>query len=197
MQPPSNQGEITELLNAWNEQNEPVRDQLIQLIYPELKAIARRRLAAIQHPITLDSVDLLHEAYFRLVDQNVSDWQNRRHFFCVAARLIRRVLLDHIRWRSRERRGGSSEDLPLEDVTLMVQGTDVDLIDLDHAIQRLEGVDELAARIVELRYFAGMGHTETAETLSIGRATVGRRWRFAKAFLAVQLQSPEGESLQS
>lgn len=180
-------GPITQLFSAWNQGDTAAREQLLEALYPELKVMASRRLAAVGRPITLDSVDLLHEAYLKLVDQRQAEWQNRQHFFALAARVVRRVLMDHLRHRFRDKRGGQAENLPIDDITLAVEGIDIDLMDLDRALVRLEEVDPQAARVVELRYFAGLGHDETAAALGIGRATVGRSWRFARAFLKSHL----------
>ncbi|MEM8934620.1 MAG: ECF-type sigma factor [Acidobacteriota bacterium] len=181
--------EITDLLHTWRASDQEAdREALIERLYPELRRLAQSRLRD-RSDVSLQATELVHELYVRLFAQRHLDFANRSHFFAICGRLLRRALLDHARHRSRRKRGGDAVEVPLSDdeVTLIADGRTLDVLMLDTAIGRLEAVDPVAARVVELRFFAGMSHDETAEVLGIGRATVGRSWRFARAFLRRQM----------
>lgn len=175
---------ITQLLHEWGDGDVRAFDELLPLIYSELHRRAAIYLRNERQNHTLQPTALVHEAYIKLVDQSNVHWENRMHFFAVAARAMREILIDHAKTRKRAKRGGGAEHLPLEDALLAAaEVNDVDLIELDEALTRLGQVDSLQVQIVELRYFCGLSLDETAETLGISRATVARDWLIAKAWL--------------
>ena len=175
---------ITQLLHDWGEGDDRAFDELLPLIYSELHRRAAIYLRHERQNHTLQPTALVHEAYLKLVDQSNVRWENRMHFFAVAARAMREILIDHAKSRKREKRGGGAENLPLEEALLAAaEQSDVDLIALDEALTRLGEIDPQQVRIVELRYFCGLSLDETAETLGISRATVTRDWTMAKAWL--------------
>jgi len=173
---------VTGLLIDWSNGDRRALDRLMPLVYEELRGIARRHLS-LEAPQTLQSTALVHEAYVRLIDQNRVQWRDRAHFFAVAARLIRRILLDHARRRHAEKRGGGAQRLTLEDAAAPQSGRNVDLIALDQALDTLAELDPTQAQVVELRFFAGLTIAETAEALGISTATVERDWITARAWL--------------
>ena len=176
--------DLTDLLVAWQAGREEVRHELFDRIYDRLVRLAGALLSRQGSDISLQASDLVHESYLRLLDQRRATWQNRAHFFAIAGRLLRRVLVDHLRQRLAGKRGGGQAALTLTGADLAVfDAQPVDLLALDQALERLTSVDELAAGIVELRFFAGLELHEVAEVLGVGRSTVVRRWRFARAWL--------------
>jgi len=180
---------VTGLLIDWSKGDQQALDRLIPLVYNELKSIARRHLRRENSDHTLQSTALVHEAYLRLVDQNRVHWQNRAHFFAVAGQLIRRILVDHARRRLAGKRGGTLRRLTLDEVA-SPSGSKVDLLALDEALTHLSAMDAQQARVVELRYFAGLTVSESAEALGISPATVQRDWTTARAWLYRQLSGP-------
>ncbi len=176
-------GSITQLLGAWRAGDDHALDEVMWLIYGELRHLAVRYLHRERAGHTFEAHDLLHEAFLRLVAQRQVDWRNRSHFFAIAAQSMRRVLVDHARRRSTSRRGGEVRHLvPADDAELAVE-TAADLLSLDEALTELAAADEPLARVVELRYFGGFDHDEIAEILGVSNPTVRRRWRLAKAWL--------------
>ena len=176
--------EITRMLQEWNGGKQEALDALLPLVYAELHRQASRYLRRERPDHTLQATALIHEAYMKLVDQREVNWQNRAHFFGIAAQMMRRILVDYARQRHRAKRGGIAEDLPLEKAALVVsEEKSVDLVALDEALTRLAKFDERQARIVELRYFSGLTIEETAEVLRISPATVKSDWNVAKAWL--------------
>lgn len=176
--------EITEMLREWSDGKPEALDLLLPLVYDELHRQASRFLRRERAGHTLQATALIHEAYLKLVDQRQVNWQNRAHFFGIAAQAMRRILVDYAKARHRVKRGGSGENLPLEAVTLAVSGErSIDLEALDEALTRLAEMDQRQARIVELRYFSGLSIEETAEVLRLSPATVKSDWRTAKAWL--------------
>lgn len=187
--------DLTDLLVAWQGGQEGVRDELFARIYDRLVRLAGALISRQGADVSLQASDLVHEAYLRLLDQRRATWQNRAHFFAIAGRLLRRVLVDHLRQRYAGKRGGGQAALTLSGQELEALGPrPVDVLALDQALERLAAVDELAASIVELRFFAGLELDEAAEVLAVGRSTVVRRWRFARAWLQAELSrgGPEG-----
>ena len=156
---------------------------MMPTIYDELRRQAARYLRRERAGHTLQTTALIHEAYVRLVDQRRVQWQNRAHFFGIAAQLMRRILVDHARTKKRAKRGGSDVRVSLSEATLQTQAQDFDIVALDEALERLGEIDEQQSRIVELRFFSGLTVEETAEVLSISTATVKRDWSMAKAWL--------------
>ncbi len=172
------------MLRAWSDGKQEALDALLPLVYDELHRQAARFLRRERIGHTLQATALIHEAYVKLIDQRDVNWQNRAHFFGIAAQAMRRILVDYAKARHREKRGGVGENLPLENVTLAVSGEkSVDLEALDEALTRLARMDERQARIVELRYFSGLSIEETAGVLRISNATAKSDWRSAKAWL--------------
>jgi RNA polymerase sigma factor (TIGR02999 family) len=184
---PSIRGEITELLVAWNLGDATARDRLAEAIYPELRRLAAFHLARRSDTPSLQATELAHEAYFKLVGQERITWKNRAQLFAILSQLLRRILTDQARHRRRQKRGGDLEPAPLTDAMVQVDGTDVDLLALDQALEELAELDPTATRVVEALFFAGLTHDEASAALDIGRATVGRSWRFARAWLHKKL----------
>ena len=174
---------VTGLLLKWNEGDAKAREQLIAAVYQELRKLAARSLRAERAGHTLQPTALVHEAYQRLIDQRSVQWQNRAHFFGVAAGLMRRILVDHARRRNAQRRGGGAEKVQVDDGAGAVAPRDVDLVALDLALSELASFDPQQARIVELRFYGGLTLDETAEALEISAATVSREWTMARAWL--------------
>ncbi|HQU83603.1 MAG TPA: sigma-70 family RNA polymerase sigma factor [Pyrinomonadaceae bacterium] len=186
--------EITVMLQNLNaETNHGVLDALLPLVYDELHRQAHRYLRGERRDHTLQTTALINEVYLRLIGQNAVEWQNRAHFFALAANMMRRILVDYAKTKHRVKRGGSSEDLPLDDaLSVAAEMTDeavkIDLIALDDALDKLAKKDERLARIVELRYFSGLTVEETAEVMKISTMTVKRDWNTAKAWLFKEIK---------
>jgi RNA polymerase sigma factor (TIGR02999 family) len=175
--------DVTGLLVDWSNGDKGALDRLMPLVYEELRHIARRHLSLEDPAHTLQSTALVHEAYLKLVDQRRVQWQNRAHFFGVAAQLIRRILIDHARRRHAAKRGGPATRLTLDEGLVAPQCREVDLLALDEGLNALAELDLQQARVVELRFFAGLTIAEAAEALGISSATVRRDWVTAKAWL--------------
>jgi RNA polymerase sigma factor (TIGR02999 family) len=168
---------------SWSAGNQAALDQLAPLVYDELRRLAGRYLRNERPGHTLQSTDLVHEAYLRMVDQQNVRWQSRAHFFGIAAQMIRRILVDHARRRHALKRGADAVKLSLDDAIAASGQRDFDLVALDEALENLAKLDPQQSRVVELRFFAGLSIEETAEVLSISPATVKRDWTTAKAWL--------------
>ncbi len=181
MTPPHTQ-EVTQLLAKLSNGDRTALDELLPLVYDELRRLADRYLRRERSDHTLQATALVNEAYLRLVDQNVP-WQNRAHFFGVAAEMMRRILVDHARGHQAQKRGSGGVKLSLDEAINMSDERAADLISLDEALNALAQFDPQKSRIVELRFFAGLSIEETAKVLGIGTATVIRQWRMAKAWL--------------
>ena len=175
--------EVSQLLEDWSDGNQAALEQLMPLVYHELRRLARRYLNKERVGHTLQTTELVHEAYVRLVDQRRVHWQNRAHFFGVAAQLMRRILVDRARHRKRAKRGGDAVMVSLERAALVKDRATVDLLALDEALTKLGELDERKARIVELRFFGGLEVEETADFMKISAITVMREWKMAKAWL--------------
>lgn len=180
--------DITGMLAALNDGNREVLDAFVPLVYKELHLQAHRYLRGERANHTLQTTALINEAYLRLVEQKDVRWENRAHFFGMAANMMRRILVDYAKSKHRIKRGGKDSDLPLDDAfTLAIETTKeaskIDLILLDETLNKLALKDEQEARIVELRYFSGLTVEETAEVLGISTMTVKRDWNVAKAWL--------------
>jgi RNA polymerase sigma factor (TIGR02999 family) len=181
---------VTGLLVAWNEGEQAAFTRLVPLVYDELRRIARRCLRQERPGHTLAPTALVHEAWTQLIGKSRVQWQDRAHFFGVAGRTMRRILVDHARKRQAARRGGAGLSLSLEEPVGPDGRRDLDLIWLDDALDRLAALDVRQSRIVELRYFAGLTIQETAEALAISAATVKREWDFARAWLHREMSRP-------
>jgi len=180
---------ITQLLIEWREGDETALDRLIPLVYDELRRLAHHYLRGERSGHTLQTSDLVNEAYLRLVDHKGMRWQNRSHFYAVAAQAIRRILVDQARSRDAVKRGGLANLVGLDEATNLPQRQAADLIALDDALKDLAVFDVRKSKIVEMRYFGGMTIEETAEALEISTATVSREWNTAKAWLLRALSS--------
>lgn len=178
---------VTGLLRQAQAGDRAALDELLPLVYRELKGIAARQLAGERPNHTLQATALVNEAYLRLVDQHSVDWRNRAHFFSIAAETMRRVLVNHAVSRRAEKRGAGATLLALDDVSGLPDRREVDLVMLDEALTRLAEFDAVQARIVEMKFFAGLSNEEVAEVLDTSESTVKREWRSAKAWLAAQL----------
>ena len=175
--------DITGLLLAWRGGDETALDRLFPLVYDELRRIAHRQLSRERPGHTLSTTALVHEAYLRLVDQNRAQWADRAQFFAIAARMMRRVLVDSARQHLAGKREGTRKRVNLDDVNLSLDDRADLLVAVDEALERLAAVDERAGRVVECRFFGGYTESETAEALGITDRTVRRDWVRAKAWL--------------
>lgn len=181
-------GEVTALLRAWSKGEPGAPDKLLPLVYRELRRLAASQMRKERPNHTLQPTALVHEAYVKLVDQHLS-WKDRGHFFGVAARAMREVLVDHARRRSRQKRLGQRVQVSLDGIESSVEPRALDLLALDEALLRLAVFDERQARLVELRVFAGLTVEETAKVLDCSAATVSRDYRHAEAWLRSEMRS--------
>lgn len=179
--------DLTGILQAYAAGDREALDEALPMVYDELRRIARARMVGERPDHTLGATALVHEAYVRLAQVNRMRFQNRAHFFAIAARAMRRVLLDHAERRNAQKRGGGGERVPLDAVELGVASDIDDLLNLEEALQRLEELDPRMVRVVECRCFAGLSIRETAEALSLSEATVSRDWAAARAWLGREL----------
>jgi RNA polymerase sigma factor (TIGR02999 family) len=179
--------EVTTLLMDWNNGQPEALEQLMPLVYDELRRIAGRYLRKERQDHTLQTTALVHEAYIRLIDQKQANWQNRAQFFGVAAQMMRRILVDHARGHTADKRGGGVAKLSLDEAIEIAEQREVDLIALDDALTTLAELDEQQCRVVELRYFGGLTVEEVAEVLKLSPATIKREWSMAKAWLHREL----------
>ena len=175
--------QVTELLLRWSKGETAAREHLVPLVYEELRRIARQCLANRPRNHTLQSAALVNEAYLRLVDHAAVRWDNRVHFFAVAAQLMRRILVDYARMKRAHKRGGDCAVLLFDEAELMPQHRDVNLIALDDALSTLAKLDDRQCRLVELRFFAGLSIDETSKVLGVSVATVKRDWVTARLWL--------------
>jgi RNA polymerase sigma factor (TIGR02999 family) len=180
--------DVTGLLLAWRAGDRDAFEALIPLVYEELRHIAHRQLAG-ERQQTLQTIDLVHEAYVRLVDASRVRWQNRAHFLAVAARSMRRILVDAARTRGAQKRGGDLSRVELEPDLVAALAPDVDVIALDEALSELAEADARRGNVVELRYFGGLTVEETAQVLDVAPETVMRDWKVARAWLHQRLTS--------
>jgi RNA polymerase sigma factor (TIGR02999 family) len=178
---------ITALLGELRQRNPAARDQLVTLVYPELRRIAAHYMKQERPDHTLRTTALVHEVYVRLFGSEQVDWQSRAHFFAAVARDMRHILVDYARARNARKRPDGHVLISLSDVEPAADERDEDLVALDEALSRLEKIDPRASRVVELRYFTGLSERETAEALDISISTLKRDWNFAKTWLFDQL----------
>jgi RNA polymerase sigma factor (TIGR02999 family) len=183
------QQQITQRLIAWNSGDTTARDDVIRAVYHELRRMAERYLRREMPGHTLQPTAIVHEAYLRLIDQRQVNWQNRAHFFGVAAQMMRRILVDHARTKHRDKRGGPLRTLSLDEVLDVTKGRAGDLVALDEALAGLTTIDARKSRVVEMRFFGGLSVEETAEVLEVSPQTVMRDWKLAKAWLYKELKS--------
>ena len=175
--------EITQLLINWRHGDKAALDQLMPLVYEELRRLARGFMGRERSDHTLQTSALINEAYLRLVDQDDPNWQNRAHFFAVAAQIMRHILIDHARAYAYEKRGAGAHKVGLDEVMVFSEGRARELVALDEALTRLTTLDPRKSRIIELRFFGGLNIDETAEVMELSPTTVQREWRAAKAWL--------------
>jgi len=178
---------VTALLQAWGGGDAAALERLVPIVYEELHRQAQRYLQRETPGHTLQTTALVHEAYLRLVDQRQANWQNRAHFFGIAGQMMRRVLIDYARGKQAAKRGGGGIQVTLDDAMATAEARGIDLLELDEALSRLAELDSQQAKVVELRYFAGLGIEQTAEALQISPATVKREWAMARAWLKREL----------
>jgi RNA polymerase sigma factor (TIGR02999 family) len=179
------------LLEAWSKGDEAAREDLIPLVYDELRRVAARHLSRERRDHTLRATALVHETYLRLVEQKRARWRNRAHFFAVAAGLMRRILVDHARRHRATKRGGELRRVPLNEGLVVAGSPDVELVALDEALEELSTFDPKLCRVVELRFFGGLSIEETAEVEGLSPATVKRNWNVAKAWLYSRTRGTE------
>ncbi len=179
--------DVTLLLRAWSQGDKQALDRLMPLVYDELHRVAQGYMARERPGHTLQATALVNEAYVRMVDSAGVDWKDRAHFFAICARMMRRILIDRARARNYQKRGGG--ELPLSlDEALLGEDRDADLVALDEALTRLSKLDPRKGRVVELRFFSGLGVEETAAILNVSPETVMRDWKMSKAWLHRELQ---------
>ncbi|MEM6640036.1 MAG: sigma-70 family RNA polymerase sigma factor [Pseudomonadota bacterium] len=184
--------DITELLRAWTAGDQRAADQLTPLVYDELRALAKRLFRAERPGHTLQPTALVHEAYGRLINADVT-WQDRAHFFALAARMMRRLLVNHAAARQRQKRGGSDVQITLDDSAGAVDAVTHELIDLDQALTALEALDPRKAELITLKFFAGLTGAEIIKVTGLSSSTIDRELRLGKAWLRVQLERGNGD----
>src|SRR5207248_8735173 len=183
------QQRVTELLAQWSHGDDAALAELTPLVYEELRRIAHRHMGGQRPDHTLQTTALVNEAYLRLADQTNPNWQSRAHFFAVAARAMRQILVSYARSNRAQQRGGGALKVQLDEVTIVSPEQSQEIVDLHEALERLATLDSRKAQVVELKYFGGLNHDEMAEVLKISRVTVRRDWEFAKVWLYTELHS--------
>jgi RNA polymerase sigma factor (TIGR02999 family) len=187
--PSVSQQRVTDLLTRWSEGDDAVLAELTPLVYEELRRLAHRQMGAERTGHTLQTTALVSEAYLRLADQTNPRWQNRAHFFAVAARAMRQILVSYARSQRAEKRGGGALKIELDEAALVSPEESKQIVDLHEALETLATLDSRKAQVVELKYFGGLNYDEMAEVLKISRITVRRDWEFAKVWLYTELHS--------
>ena len=188
---PASPYDVTQLLRAWSRGEQSALDRLLPLVYRDLHARARRCMAGERVEHSLQTTALIHEAYLRFVGPSPVEWESRGHFFAVAARVMRRILVDHGRARRAQKRGGEGRAVTLDEQLVVTGGPDRDLVSLDDALQALATFDGRKARVVEMRFFGGLSVEETAEVLKVSPQTVLRDWKLAKVWLLREMKRGE------
>ena len=183
-------GETAELIASLSARDPGGADRLFVLVYADLRRLAHRHLSRSPPGQTLEPTDVLHEVYLKLAGHEPSDWRSRSHFFAVGAKAMRQILVDHARRKGRQKRGASPKKVPFDERTLSMQ-RDEDVLAVDEALKKLASVNETRARIVELRFFAGMTVAETAEALGLSKRTVEGHWTYSKAWMRRELAPAE------
>jgi RNA polymerase sigma factor (TIGR02999 family) len=181
------QHEVTQILHDWSGGDADAPERLMPFVYDELRRLARSFLARERGSHTLQPTALVNEAYLRLVDQTRVNWQNRAHFYGIAARMMRRVLIDHARAHATEKRGGATIHLSLDDVQVSIEERATSFVALDEALERLEQMDERKCKVVEMRFFGGLTDQEIADVLGVTTRTVLRDWKKARLWLYREL----------
>jgi RNA polymerase sigma-70 factor (ECF subfamily) len=188
---------VTELLLAWSKGEQAALEKLAPLVYAELRRIAHRYMNRERRGHTLQTTELVNEAYLRLIDASQVRWQDRAHFFAISAQLMRRILVDFARSRGYIKRGGGAHRATFDEALLVSPAPGPDLVALDDALKALAVKDARKCRVVELRFFGGLSVEETAEVLKVSPETVHRDWRLAKAWLARQMAKASGKAATS
>lgn len=189
--PSVSQQRVTELLEQWSQGDDAALAELTPLVYDELRRLAHRQMGGERPDHTLQTTALVNEAYLSLAGQSNPRWQGRAHFFAVAARAMRRILVSYARSRRSLKRGGGALKMELEEVALVSPEESKEIVDLHEALERLAALDSRKAQVVELKYFGGLNYEEVAEVLKISSITVRRDWRFAKAWLYTELKNAD------
>lgn len=184
---PEHGADVTQLLVSWSMGNQAALEKLMPLVYGELRRLAAAYLRRERPDHTLQSTALVHEAFLKLVNQREVEWRNRAHFYGIAAQMIRRILVDYARSHHAEKRGSGAVKLALDEAMAVPEKTDLDLLGLNDALERLAQMDPRQNRIVELRFFAGLSIEETAEVMQLSPATIKREWNLARAWLFREL----------
>lgn len=185
---PTDSRDLTQLLIAWSEGDEVALRDLMPWVYDELHLLARRQMRGERAGHTLQPTALIHEAYLQLIDQRVS-WKSRKHFFAIAARCMRRIVLQYARQRATGKRGGGIPDLPLDEAIVADRARPTDLLDMGRLLERLQEIEPRQVEIVDLRFFSGYTCEEIAEILEVSESTVNREWKSARAWLTCELRS--------
>ena len=180
---------VTQLLAEWSHGDNAALAELTPLVYDELRRLAHRHMEGQRPGHTLQTTALVNEAYLRLIDQTNPRWQNRAHFFAVAARAMRQILVSYARTQQAQKRGGGALKVELDEAALISRAESKEIVDLHEALERLATLDSRKAQVVELKYFGGLNYEEMAEVLKISRVTVRRDWEFAKLWLYTELHS--------
>jgi RNA polymerase sigma factor (TIGR02999 family) len=188
--PPVN---LTALLLRWGQGDQQALERLVPLVHRQLKQIARRCMAGERAGHSLQATALVNEAYVRLIDGKAVQWQDRAHFLAVAARVMRRILVDHARARGNQKRGGGAARVTLDEALVVASDSRQDFVALDDALQALAAFDERKSRVIELRFFGGLSVEETAAVLEVSRDTVMRDWRLAKVWLQREMRGAGGD----
>jgi RNA polymerase sigma factor (TIGR02999 family) len=183
-------GDVTLLLKRWSEGESSAFDELVPLVYPRLRHIAAGYVHREQSPDVLEPTVLVHELYLRLLQQRKPCWEDRRHFYIFCARMMRMILIDHARSNHAQMRGASFSRVPLNEDLAWVEIDSPELLDLDRALNQLQGLDPVKVQLVELRYFLGCTAEETATVMNISKATVDRELKFVKTWLFQRIHSP-------
>jgi len=184
----SESSDITQLLKYWTEGNREAEVELIKLLYPMFHKMARNNSKRDKNSSALQTTEIVNEAFIRLKSKQALDWENRQHFYAIAARIIRNIIVDEYRARMSIKRGGDQIFVTLNDISHSIEDSrDINWLEIDQLIERLSSLDPKAAEVIELRYFAGLTVAEIAEHKQISVSTVERLWRFAKSWLHVQL----------
>jgi RNA polymerase sigma factor (TIGR02999 family) len=187
--PSISQQRVTELLAQWSHGDDAAVGELTPLVYEELRRLAHHFMEGQRPDHTLQTTALVNEAYLRLADQTNRRWQNRAHFFAVAARAMRQILVSYARSQRSQKRGGGALMVELDEVAIVSPEESKEVIDLHEALERLAALDSRKAQVVELKYFGGLNYDEMAEVLKISRITVRRDWEFARAWLHTELHN--------
>ena len=180
---------VTQLLQQWGHGDDAALAELTPLVYEELRRLAHHYMEGQRPNHTLQTTALVNEAYLRLADQTNPNWQNRAHFFAVAARAMRQIVVDYARSQRSQKRGGGALKVELDEAAIVSPAESQEIVDLHEALERLAALDSRKAQVVELKYFGGLNYDEMAEVLKISRVTVRRDWEFARLWLYTELRS--------